>query len=75
MLGLRNRRVIWGSQGDLSGVLIWGLGTERDLSSPIQSCLFLEHSAEIPTGCILLGKGKMLGCLQGPSQGLQQAWV
>lgn len=35
----------------------------------------LEHPAEVSTGCILLAEGEMLGCLQGPGEGAQQAWV
>lgn len=62
--------------GDRNGV--WDKVTLGISSPNFVPCLphpFLQHPAEIPIGCVLLGKGKMPGGLQGPRQCLEQAWV
>lgn len=79
-MGLQSRALLGTALGvrvgDRDGV--WGgvgLGVSSPKLCPHLPHLFLQHPTEVPTGSILLCKGKVSGGLQGSCQGLEQAWV
>lgn len=77
----RLRQRPWGLSGELPlGVRVGDRprgGPTSDLDKP-PACLphpFLQHPAEVPTGCVLLGEGEVSRGLQRSRQRLEQAWM